>query len=149
MLRFAGFVLTVLMAMFPLAKGFATDSGNGQLKTVNLKAGQQVIRAEVAETEAERGRGLMYRKSLPENGGMLFVYGAPVRTCMWMKNTAIPLSVAFIDRNGVILNIEEMKPFTTDSHCSEGWVYYALEMNAGWFAKNGLVPGSRIERLLE
>jgi len=64
-----------------------------------------------------------------------------------MKNTAIPLSVAFIDHEGVIVNIEEMEPFTTDSHCSAGWIHYALEMNAGWFRKNGLKPGSRVEGL--
>lgn len=149
MSRLFGFAFALVVAAFPLAKGFAADSDNGHLKTAYLKAGKQLIRAEVAATEAERGRGLMYRKSLPENSGMLFVYGAPVRTCMWMKNTAIPLSVAFIDRNGVILNIAEMEPFTTDSHCSAGWVYYALEMNAGWFARNGLEPGSRIDGLPE
>ena len=106
-----------------------------------------MIHAEVAATDAQREQGLMHRKSLPENNGMLFVFDRPARSCMWMKNTLIPLSVAFIDYDGTIVNIEEMAPLTTDSHCSAGWIRYALEMNAGWFRKNGLKPGSRISGL--
>lgn len=114
-------------------------------RVVSLKAGKALIKAEVAETEEERTRGLMFRKRLDKNSGMLFDFGAPAKVCMWMKNTYIPLSVAFIDQDGFIVNIEDMKPLTTDSHCSNGWVRYALEMNRGWFAARKIVQGNQIE----
>lgn len=144
MSRFGYLVFAFVLTFFPLLEAGAAGSDNIRFKTVRLKAGEKIVHAEVAETDAQREQGLMYRKSLPENSGMLFVFDRPARSCMWMKNTAIPLSVAFINHEGIILNIEEMEPFTTDSHCSEGWIRYALEMNARWFQKNGLQPGSRI-----
>ena len=127
--------------------GYAAGQGDVRFDTVTLRAGKKRIHAEVAATDAQREQGLMHRKSLPENNGMLFVFDRPARSCMWMKNTLIPLSVAFIEYDGTIVNIEEMAPLTTDSHCSAGWIRYALEMNAGWFRKNGLKPGSRISGL--
>ena len=105
------------------------------------------IQVEVAQTEQERQRGLMHRKSLGKNNGMLFVFGAPAQSCMWMKNTFIPLSVAFIDHAGRIVNMEDMQPQTTVSHCSKGLVWYALEMNKGWFSKNRIQPGTLIRGL--
>jgi len=116
---------------------------------VKLTAGINVIEAEVADTEAEREQGLMYRKSLPLNGGMLFDFKADVlKTCMWMKNTDLPLSVAFMDSEGVILNIEDMQPQTLDNHCSaEGKaVRYALEMNLGWFREKHIGVGAKISK---
>ena len=142
-------VFAFLLMACPLSKSFGAASDEGRFKTVRLKAGKQIIHAEVAATEAERERGLMYRKFLPENSGMLFVFDRPARSCMWMKNTASPLSVAFIDGKGTIVNIEEMEPFTTESHCSAGWIRYALEMNATWFDRNGVKSGSRIGGLPE
>ena len=147
MSRFGYLVFAFVLAIFSSSSGFAAAAGDVRFRTVRLKAGGKIVHAEVAATDAQRERGLMYRKSLPENNGMLFVFDRPARSCMWMKNTAIPLSVAFIDHEGGIVNIEEMEPFTTDSHCSAGWIRYALEMNAGWFRKNGLKPGSRVEGL--
>ncbi len=117
------------------------------MRVITLKAGGKSIRVEVASTAAEQERGLMFRKSLPADSGMLFDFKEPVKTCMWMKNTYIPLSVAFIDAKGKIVNIEEMKAKTTTSHCSKNWVRYALEMNAKWFSKYGIKPGSRIKGL--
>lgn len=112
---------------------------------VGLKVGKETVKAELAVTEAQREKGLMFRKRLGRNSGMLFDFGAPARVCMWMKNTLVPLSVAFIDQDGLIVNIADMTPMTTDSHCSAGWVVYALEMNRGWFAARQIGPGSKVE----
>ena len=102
------------------------------------------ISAEVARTPEQRAIGLMHRKSMQQHAGMIFVFDQPEPLCFWMKNTLIPLSIAFLQDDGTILNIEEMKPMKLDSHCSVRPARYALEMNAGWFAKRGLKPGDRI-----
>lgn len=102
----------------------------------------RAIHAEVADTVAARMQGLMYRSSLAPNSGMLFVYEQPAMECMWMKNTLVPLSVAFMDGKGVIINIEKMQPQTEDSHCTARPASYALEMEQGWFARNGIRPGA-------
>ena len=117
------------------------------MRMTTLKVGGKSIRVEVASTEAEHERGLMYRRSLAADSGMLFDFKGPAKTCMWMKDTYIPLSVAFIGTNGKVVNIEEMKPRTTTSHCSKDWIRYALEMNAKWFSRHGVKPGSRITGL--
>jgi uncharacterized membrane protein (UPF0127 family) len=114
------------------------------LVTYPLKIKGHSVRAELADTEEARLTGLMYRKSLPESGGMLFVYEREGRWAMWMKNTFVPLSVAFIDRNGMILNVEDMEPQTLDSHGSAGQAKYALEMNSGWFRKRGIKRGDKV-----
>lgn len=111
---------------------------------VELSAGIHRIEAEVASDFASRAQGLMHRRQLPPNGGMLFVFDQTTRHCMWMRNTLIPLAVAFIDEQGTILNIEEMAPETETNHCAAGAARYALEMNAGWFGRRKLAPGSRI-----
>ena len=89
-----------------------------QAQSVQLSAGMHLIQAEVAATEEQREQGLMYREKMPANAGMLFVFGNPSTQCMWMKNTPLPLSVAFIDASGKIVNIEDMQAHTLDSHCS-------------------------------
>jgi len=114
------------------------------LPVVQLNAGMHLIRAEVAADFASRGQGLMYRTAMPSNAGMLFIFDEAVTQCMWMKNTLIPLSVAFIDEHGSVINIEDMAPQTEDSHCARRAALYALEMNRGWFAARGIKPGSRI-----
>ena len=114
------------------------------MPVVQLNAGMHLIRAEVAAEFGTRMRGLMYRASMPQNAGMLFIFDESTQHCMWMKNTLIPLSVAFIDEKGAITNIEDMKPQTEDSHCANRAARYALEMNRGWFAAHGIKPGSRI-----
>lgn len=114
---------------------------------ISLTAGMHVIRAELAATEANRRQGLMFRKKMGTNEGMVFVFDAPASVCMWMKNTYLPLSVAFIDDAGRIVNIEDMQPETTDSHCASKPVRYALEMNRGWFMKKNIKPGMAIEGL--
>lgn len=115
-----------------------------ELPAVQLNAGMYLIRAEVAADFPSRAQGLMYRKRLAPNAGMLFVFDQPGEQCMWMKNTLIPLSVAFIDDAGTIINIEDMAPQTLDSHCARRAARYALEMNGGWFAARGIKPGMRI-----
>lgn len=117
------------------------------LMTYPLKIKGHPLRAELARTEEEKRTGLMFRKSLGESSGMLFVYETEGRWAMWMKNTYVPLSVAFIDRGGRILNIEDMEPLTEDSHQAAGPAKYALEMNRGWFAKRGIGAGDRISGL--
>lgn len=114
---------------------------------VSLTAGIHVIKAEVAARDEERQQGLMFREKMAANEGMVFVFEAPAGVCMWMKNTLLPLSVAFIDENGKIINIEDMKPQTTESHCAKKLVRYALEMNQGWFKQKNIKPGSVIEGL--
>jgi uncharacterized protein len=113
-------------------------------RAVTLSAGMHLIRAEVAADFDTRARGLMHRQKLAPNQGMLFVFDETGRHCMWMKNTLIPLSVAFIEADGTIANIADMKPHDESSHCSVKPVPYALEMDRGWFAARGLKAGSRI-----
>lgn len=115
--------------------------------TISLNAGLYLIKAEVAATEAQREQGLMFRQKLGSNEGMVFAFGAPAGVCMWMKNTLIPLSVAFMDETGKIINIEEMKEQTLDSHCAVKPASYALEMNKEWFKQKNIKPGTIIEGL--
>jgi len=117
------------------------------LLTYPLTIKGHTLRAELARTEEEKRTGLMFRRQLGENTGMLFVYEREGLWAMWMKNTYIPLSVAFIDRHGTILNIEDMEPLTEESHAARGPAKYALEVNRGWFAKRGIEPGDRVEGL--
>ena len=140
-------IILVFLCLLPFTAPAMAESTGMNFPVTTLKAGKHLIRAEVASTEAQREQGLMFRRELPKNNGMLFVFDRPARSCMWMKNTALPLSVAFIDANGTILNIEKMEPFTLDSHCSKGRIRYALEMNKNWFAKNGIKAGSKISGL--
>ncbi len=115
-----------------------------QPPVAQLNAGMHLIRAEVVSDPGTRAEGLMYRKSMAQNAGMLFIFDEAAVHCMWMKNTLIPLSVAFIDDHGAIVNIADMEPQTEASHCAAQPVRYALEMNRGWFAARGVKPGSRL-----
>jgi len=117
------------------------------LLTYPLKIRNHVLRTEVADTEEARRTGLMFRKQLGENAGMLFVYEDEQAWAMWMRNTYVPLSVAFIDRGGKIINIEDMQPQTDDAHQSAGPAKYALEVNQGWFRQRGIKPGDRVQGL--
>ena len=117
---------------------------NARFPTIQLSAGMHLIQAEVAQTDPQRQQGLMFREKMANNHGMVFVFDQPSSQCMWMKNTPLPLSVAFIDADGKIVNIEDMQPKTLDSHCSAKPVKYALEMNLGWFKQKNVKPGSAI-----
>jgi hypothetical protein len=126
---------------------FVAASASAEMPLIELKAGKQTLTAEVASTDPDRMQGLMHRRMLPENRGMLFVFPNVAYHGMWMKNTFIPLSVAFIDDNGVIINIEDMQPHTLDGHNAKKPARYALEMNLGWFRKYGISPGTKLEGL--
>ena len=114
---------------------------------VSLTAGVNLIHAEVAAAPAQRQQGLMFREKMATNDGMVFVFEGPAQVCMWMKDTLLPLSVAFIDGSGRIINIEDMQPQKLDSHCARKPASYALEMNLGWFRQKNIKPGTVIEGL--
>ena len=115
-----------------------------ELPAIRLNAGMHIVKAEVAQTPDQRGVGLMHRKTMPANDGMLFVFEQPAPQCFWMKNTLLPLSIAFLADDGTVTSIADMAPGSLDSHCSSQPVRYALEMNQGWFAKRGIKPGSKL-----
>lgn len=117
------------------------------LPLAELGVGMYRIEAEVANTPQSRQIGLMNRHAMPAQRGMVFVFTQTASHCMWMKNTYIPLSVAFIDDDGRILNIAEMTPHSEESHCAAGAARYALEMNQGWFAAKGIEAGARLRGL--
>jgi uncharacterized membrane protein (UPF0127 family) len=127
-----------------MAPWLAFQAAAQELPRTELTAGMYRINAEVAFTQETRMVGLMQRKTLPDYNGMLFVFDSDARHCMWMKNTLLPLSVAFLDDSGRIINIEEMQPQTENNHCAAQPAHYALEMNAGWFKKRGFGPGTQI-----
>lgn len=117
------------------------------LPVAPLNIGVHLIRAELAVSDEERARGLMFRQSMGENEGMAFRFPHSRQVCMWMKNTLIPLSVAFISEDGRIINIEDMQPQTLEPHCAKRPARFALEMNQGWFRKRGIQPGTAVSGL--
>ena len=126
---------------------FLPAAAHAELPVIELGAGMHVIRAEVADDMATRTQGLMFRKTMAQNSGMVFVFDAETQHCMWMKNTLIPLSVAFIDRAGAIVSIHDMQPESEQTHCAAAPARYALEMNKGWFAQRGIKPGAKLRGL--
>ena len=124
-----------------LAQAQAQERG---LPRTTLQAGMHLIRAEVAGDVDSRARGLMFRERLGPNEGMLFVFEQPSTQCFWMRNTLVPLTIAFLADDGRIVNTADMEPKSEASHCSSEGVRYALEMERGWFAKRGLNRGDRI-----
>jgi uncharacterized protein len=98
----------------------------------------------VAQSPEQRALGLMHRKDMPQHEGMLFVFEEAGPQCFWMKNTLLPLSIAFLADDGSIVNMADMKPLDESTHCSAKPVRFALEMNQGWFAKKGLKSGSKL-----
>lgn len=115
-----------------------------KLPVVRLQAGIHVIRAELADTGRAREIGLMGREALGPNEGMLFVFEHDAVHCFWMRNTPLPLSIAFLDDDGRIVDIAQMAPRSDDSHCPSRAVRFALEMEQGWFARRGIEPGARL-----
>ena len=132
----------VFFALFAAAAARAAG-----LPTVELNIKGHRLVAEVAATEATRTTGLMHRFSLQPDHGMLFVFKEPGPQAFWMKNTYVPLSIAFIGGDGRIINIEDMVPQTDKTHPSRGPALYALEVKKGWFADRNIAPGDRIEGL--
>jgi uncharacterized membrane protein (UPF0127 family) len=138
---FAGF----RRAVAGIALGLCALGASAQLPEIVLTVNGHKLTAEVAHTGEARRQGLMHRRILPENRGMLFVFEEAGAHAMWMKNTYIPLSVAFLDERGGVINIADMEPHTVDSHGAARPARYALEANRGWFAKRGIKPGARVE----
>jgi uncharacterized membrane protein (UPF0127 family) len=139
-------ILATALASFLLVAlpAAAQDQPQTELPRVTLSAGMHQIDAQVAQTYEQRMIGLMFRKEMPQHEGMLFVFEQPTVQCFWMKNTLLPLTAAFIGDDGTVVNLADMKPQTTDSHCSAKPVRFVLEMNQGWFAKKGVKPGMKL-----
>ena len=121
-----------------------SDAPQLDLPRIKLSAGMHLIDTQVARTNAQRQTGLMHRPSMAQTEGMLFVFDEPATQCFWMKNTLLPLTAAFVADDGRIVNLADMKPPTTDSHCSTQPVRYVLEMNQGWFNKKGIKAGFKL-----
>ncbi|TWG85772.1 hypothetical protein L602_002300000520 [Cupriavidus gilardii J11] len=130
---------TAALLLSPLAA-----QAQNKLPVVPLTAGMYAIQAEVAADPQTRQQGLMFRKTMPANAGMLFIFEQKAGHCFWMKNTELPLSIAFLADDGTIVNIEDMQPHSEDNHCPKAAVRYALEMNQGWFAQKGIRAGAKI-----
>jgi uncharacterized membrane protein (UPF0127 family) len=137
-------VLCVLFCHFLTFMTRAYGQANPNLPIKRLTAGMHIIQAEVAATSEARTTGLMYRKALAPNHGMLFVFEQSNVQCFWMRNTFIPLSIAFMQDDGTIVNIADMTPQSDQSHCSSKPVRLALEMDQGWFAARGMTAGKKI-----
>ena len=123
---------------------WAQEAPQLDLPRVTLNAGMHQVVAQVAMAPEQRSIGLMFRRDMAQHEGMLFVFEQPAMQCFWMKNTLLPLTAAFVADDGVIVNLADMKPQTTDSHCSTRPVRFVLEMNQGWFAKKGIKAGYKL-----
>lgn len=138
-------LFTFILSCASLLSSFAqAQQAQPTLPVKPINIGMHIVQAEIASNESQREQGLMFRRSMDDNHGMLFIFDQPAGICMWMKNTLIPLSVAFIDAKGKIINIEDMKPQTLDAHCAFGAAKYALEMNLNWFKQKHIEPGMTI-----
>jgi len=133
------------MALIASAPGSAQTEAQPKLETITLQAGMHNIRAEVARTPKQTQTGMMFRKEMAPHEGMLFVFDALAPRCFWMKNTLLPLSIAYIADDGRIVDVLDMQPLSEASHCSSQPVRFALEMNQGWFAKRGIKPGFKLK----
>ena len=129
---------------FQVTCALAQTEPQPRLAGIEIKAGMHIIHAEVARSDEQQMRGLMLRTDLPGNDGMLFVNERAERRCFWMRNTLVPLTIAFIDDVGSIVNLADMQPQSDESHCSSKPVRYALEMRQGWFAKRAIKPGFKL-----
>jgi uncharacterized membrane protein (UPF0127 family) len=134
------FVLSVVTSVC----GHAQNSPQLDLPRTQITAGMYLINAQVAATPEQRATGLMYRQQMPSGEGMLFAFEQAAQQCFWMKNTLLPLTAAFVADDGTIVNLADMKPLSTESHCSSKPVRYVLEMNQGWFGQKGLKAGSKL-----
>jgi uncharacterized membrane protein (UPF0127 family) len=139
--------MSLSRAMLLAAVAFASSVAAQSLTTIELTIKGHRATAEIAATEGARTVGLMHRFSLRPDHGMLFVFDAPQPLSFWMKDTYVPLSIAFIGADGQILNIEDMAPQTQRTHDSRGPAVFALEMKKGWFAQFGIAAGDRVEGL--
>jgi hypothetical protein len=135
------------ICIFAMVMTLCEVASGEDLPTVQLSINGHRLVAEIASTTETRTTGLMRRFSLKPDHGMLFVFSAPQPLAFWMKNTFVPLSIAFIDADGRILNIDDMAPQTEATHPSKGLALYTLEMKKGWFAERGIVAGDEVKGL--
>ncbi len=135
-------LLGYALSLGPLAH--AQEGPQMTLPRIKIGAGMHLIDVQLATNTQQRATGLMFRKEMPVSEGMLFIFEQASEQCFWMKNTLIPLTAAFVADDGTIVNLADMKPQTTDSHCSAKPVRYVLEMNQGWFGKKGIKAGAKL-----
>jgi uncharacterized membrane protein (UPF0127 family) len=145
--RFALTVATALVLAFAAACGDGGDSGvpTATIVVSDDEGGRAELTVELARTAAERSRGLMFRESLAADHGMLFVFAQDTGGGFWMKDTSIPLSIAFIAMDGTMVDIREMEPLSTEVHQPPVLYRYALEVNQDWFQRHGFGAGDRVE----
>ena len=143
-LRLPSAVITLIALWLSATTVSAQDEPQTTLPRIHLTAGMHRIDTQVAMSPEQRSTGLMHRKDMPQHEGMLFVFEQPSVQCFWMKNTLLPLTAAFVADDGTIVNLVDMKPQTTDSHCSTKPVRFVLEMNQGWFAKKNIKAGFKL-----
>jgi hypothetical protein len=141
MLRFS------FLALLGVALAAPVPAATMQLPTRTITIGKQKLVVEVVDTPEQRATGLMNRFSLQADRGMLFVFDKPQPLAFWMKNTYIPLSIAFLDASGTIINIEDMRPQDESTHWSQANALYAIEVKQGWFAAKGIGPGEKVSGL--
>ncbi len=139
-----------IIAVLAISLGLACGGGDGDatatIVVIGGDEGEGVeLTVELARTAGERSRGLMLREELAEDGGMLFVFPGDTEAGFWMKDTLVPLSIAFIAEDGTILDIQEMEPLSEDVHRPPEPYRYALEVNQGWFEEQGFGTGDRVE----
>jgi uncharacterized membrane protein (UPF0127 family) len=142
-------LLSLLASLLMLLHGPAQAAGSSPVaKPPSYKkiiVGKTPLRVEVADTLEKQERGLMFRQSMPENEGMLFVYKEPEEMSFWMRNTFIPLDIAFVGADGIILNIHQARPLDESVlYRSAGAAKYVIETNQGWFSRHGIRPGDRV-----
>lgn len=133
------------LSLWASGPALAQDEPQLKLQRTTLSAGMYQINAQLALTPEQRQTGLMFRKEMPQSEGMLFVFEQVAQQCFWMRNTFLPLTAAFLADDGTIVNLADMKPLSTDSHCSAQPVRYVLEMNQGWFAKKKIGKGYKLK----
>lgn len=143
--RSAAFGITCsLLLAGPLASAQTNPGPQMGLARTTLTAGMHRLDVQLAQTPEQRQIGLMWRKDMPVHEGMLFVFEQASTQCFWMRNTLIPLTAAFVEDDGTIVNLADMQPKSDDSHCSSKPVRFVLEMNQGWFAKRQIKPGFKL-----
>lgn len=148
-------IAMIVIVIFAIILNFDSNFSKKETSISNpqIQIENEIIEIEIADTTSKRAKGLMYRKYLPKNHGMLFIYDIPNILHFWMKNTLIPLSIAFIDENGMIIDIQDMESYAgqpDDSlpvYTSKSPALYALEMSQGWFKEKNIEPGMKVLRL--
>jgi uncharacterized membrane protein (UPF0127 family) len=137
-----------LISAFMVFTANAQGTPQTQLQRTTLNAGMHLLQVQLAQDFEQRQIGLMWRKEMPQNEGMLFIFEQAGVQCFWMRNTLLPLTAAFVADDGTIVNLADMKPMNDNSHCSHKPVRYVLEMNQGWFAKRNIQAGFKLTGLV-